>query len=126
MGIDFIHKTKATQKKGWDKAKQKLSIDDLFSFAPEKIRTIQVKPEPSTEFCEDDTYMLRIQEGVILVYLGQNILGVCKNPALSVVKKIQEGGGMSIGKLHQKREISGTVDIAVCFETLNENRNYEQ
>ncbi|MGB7922013.1 MAG: hypothetical protein WCF57_02080 [Pyrinomonadaceae bacterium] len=119
MGADYISKTKKTHRKGWDRAKRKLSLDELFSQMPNKIRTILITPfDPSdpSKFCEGGVYELQVEVDRIFVYSKRAPIGVCKETPRSVVKAVAALGGKTLGLFYKKQEHSGLVEVGVCLE----------
>jgi hypothetical protein len=120
MGADYISKTKKTQRKGWDRAKRKLSLDELFSQMPDKIRTILITPfDPSdhTKFAEGGFYELHVEVDRIFVYSKRVAIGVCKEPPRSVLKAVAALGGKTLGLFHKRQAHSGLVEVGVCLDT---------
>lgn len=120
MGADYISKTKKTHRKGWDRAKRKLSLDELFSQMPDKIRTIQVTPfDPSddSKFCEGGLYELHVETDRIFVYSKRVPIGVCKETPRSVLKAVAALGGKTLGLFHKQQQHSGLVEVGVCLDT---------
>lgn len=120
MGADYISKTKKSHRKGWDRAKRKLSLDELFSQMPESIRTILLTPyDPSdlSKFCDGSLYELNVDHGRIFVYSKRVEIGVCKEPPQSVLKAVALLGGKTLGLFHKVQEHSGLVEVVVCLDT---------
>jgi hypothetical protein len=120
MGADYISKTKKTQRKGWDRAKRKLSLDELFSRRPDKIRTILVTPFDPTEpskFAEGCLYELHVEADRIFVYSKRVAIGVCKEPPRSVLKAVASLGGKTLGRFDKRQEHSGLVAVGVYLDT---------
>lgn len=120
MGADYISKTKKTQRKGWDRAKRKLSLDELFSQMPHKIRTLLVTPfDPSdpSKFCEGGLYELHVEHDRIFVYSKRVSIGVCKETPRSVLTAVATLGGKTLGLFHKRQQHSGLVEVSVCLDT---------
>jgi hypothetical protein len=120
MGADYISKTKKTQRKGWDRAKRKLSLDELFSQRPDKIRTILVTPFDPTDpskFIEGCLYELHVEVDRIFVYSKRVAVGVCKEPPRSVLKAVASLVGKTLGRFDKRQEHSGMVAVGVCLDT---------
>jgi hypothetical protein len=118
MGADYISKSKKTHRKGWDRAKRKLSLDELFSQMPESIRTILVTPfNPSdiSKFSEGGLFELHVEHDRIFVYLKRVCIGVCKEPPRSVLKAVNALGGKTLGLFHKLQEHSGLIEVVVCL-----------
>ena len=119
MGADYLSKTKKTHRKGWDRAKRKLSLDELFSQMPKSIRTILVTPyEPSdpSKFCEGGLYELNVDNGRIFVYSKRAEIGACKDPPRSVLLAVTALGGKTLGLFYKRQEHSGLVEVVVCLD----------
>jgi hypothetical protein len=119
MGADYISKTKKTHRKGWDRAKRKLSLDELLFQRPESIRNILVTPYDSSDlskFCQGAHYELNVEEGRIFVYSGRDSIGVCKEPPRSVLKAVASLGGKTLGFFSRVLEHSGLIEISVCLD----------
>lgn len=119
MGADYISKTKKTQRKGWDRAKRKLSLDELFG-QMDKIRTILVTPYNASDlskFTEGGLYELHIEADRIFVYSKRVSIGVCKEPPGSVLKAVAALGGKTLGLFYKRQDHSGLVEVGVCLDT---------
>jgi hypothetical protein len=117
MGNEFLDKIKGGCRKGWDRAKRKLSVVDIFRGTPEKIRTICVRPDDVTCFCDGDLYELRADSGSIQIYKDLRLIGTCTDPPKSVLNEIVSLGGQALGGFYRLREHSGLVDVAVCLDS---------
>jgi len=119
MGINFISMTKTGIKKGWDKAKKKLSLDELeFNCPPEKIRTVQVIPVDFSSAARGQKFTIKEEKGALLILTEGIMVGVCPTPPASIIKELNSLGGYGIGKLDGIKELSGLWDIAVYLEPL--------
>lgn len=119
MGADYISKTKKTQRKGWDRARRKLSLDEMFSQRPDKIRTILVTPfDPSdlSKFDEGCLYELHVEVDRIFVYSKRTSIGVCKEPPRSVLKAVAALGGKTLGLFHKRQAHSGLVEVGISLD----------
>lgn len=120
MGADYLSKTKKSHRKGWDRAKRKLSLDELFSQMPDKIRTILVTPfdpSDSSKFCEGGLYELHVKIDRIFVYSKRVPIGVCKETPRSVLTAVAALGGKTLGLFHKQQQHSGLVEVGVCLDT---------
>jgi hypothetical protein len=122
MGIEFIETTKRSTKKGWDKAKQRLSIADLFTVRPEKtIRTIQFKPCDGASASATGIYILREAQGTINVFSDNYKIGICENASASMIEEIKEHHGLGIGRFRRESSITGMIELEVGIEAIKSN-----
>lgn len=121
MGIEFIAKTTDSFQKGWARGCEELKSADLFTMDPEERRTIVVNPQTPKSFSSGEVYTVRVDGAEIRVYSpDRQLIGVSVNAPPSVLNRIAELGGETIGIVQNTREYSGLVDLAVhCgFDTL--------
>jgi len=115
MGSDYLSKTKKAHRKGRDRARQKLSLDELFAEKPESIRTILITPfDPSdlSKFSEGPCE-LNMEEGRIFAYSKRKSIGVCKEPPRSIQKAVAALGGKTLGLYNKTRKHSGSVEVSI-------------
>lgn len=113
MGNEFIGRTKDTYRKGLARNTRVLTYADLFTMNPEDRRTIVVRPDDVNCFRTGDKLILHLESAEILVYSSRRRIGVSINTPQSIVNRLEELGGKTIGALHNIREHSGLVDVVV-------------
>lgn len=119
MGNSFIVKTKGGIKKGWDQAKQKLSIEELqFDCPAESIRTVQVIPVNASDIETGQELTIREDNGSLLMLFKGSIVGICETPPPSVVDGLSNLGGYSVGKVDRVKKLSGFWDVAIYLKPL--------
>lgn len=121
MGNSFVVKTQGGIKKGWDKAKQRLSIAELQFDCPENIRTVQAKPFNSGAIETGQNLVIKENKGTLLMLSKGEIIGICENPPPSVIDGLTNLGGYGVGKVDRVKKLSGFLDIAVYLEPLVQN-----
>jgi hypothetical protein len=119
MGNSFIVKTKGGIKKGWDQAKQRLSIDELqFDCPPESVRTVQAMPINAGDIETGQELGIRENNGSLQMLYKGNIVGVCETPPPSVIDGLSNLGGYGVGKVDRVKKLSGLWDVAVYLKPL--------
>jgi hypothetical protein len=119
MGVSFIVKTGGGIKKGWDKAKRQLSIDELqFTCPPESIRTVQATPVNSSEIETGQQLAIKEDKGSLLMLSKGNVVGICKTPPPSVLDGLTNLGGYGVGKVDRVKKISGFWDVVIYLKPL--------
>jgi hypothetical protein len=118
MGVSFIVKTANGIKKGWDKAKQQLSIDELKFDCPESIRTVQAKPISPGDIEVGQTLTIKENKGSLLMLSEGNVVGICETAPQSVVDGLIDLGGYGVGKVDQVKKLSGFWNVAIYLEPL--------
>lgn len=113
MGNEFIGRTKDSYRKGLAKNVRVLTFADLFTMKPEDRRTILVRPDDVKRFRIGEKLILHLEKTEILVYSSRQKIGVSVNTPQSIVSRIKDLGGKTIGALHSIREHSGLVDVVV-------------
>lgn len=125
MGLGFITEKKGAIKKGWDREKYILSLDELpFYFQPHNIRTVQVKPSDPKSIVTGQELTIRSSGSSLYVLSGRQIIAECKEPPQSIIKGVDDLGGYAVGKVNRIKEISGFCDVEIYLEsTVRENEN---
>ena len=118
MGNSFIVKTKGGIKKGWDKAKQRLSLNELRFDCLESVRTVQAKPLISGEIEVGQPLTIKESDGSLLMISKGNVIGVCETPPPSVIDGLANLGGYGVGKVDRVKKLSGMWDVAISIEPL--------
>jgi hypothetical protein len=115
MGSDYISKTKKAHRKGWDRARRKLSLDELFAEKPESIRTILITPFDPTDVSKfsEGPCELNMEEGRIFAYSKRKSIGVCKEPPRSIQRAVAALGGKTLGLYSKTREHSGNIEVSI-------------
>ena len=118
MGLAFLCKTNKQIRKRWDVQRTRLSAPDLFSGLAKSVRTIVVVPCNGFEFSEGQRFELDVQEGGrFYAYHDRLLVGICDQPARSLLLAAKEVGGKVLGVFHEVREHSGVVEIIVCVDS---------
>lgn len=118
MGIEFIETTTRTVKKGWDRAKERLSRTDLFTPKPRKRRTIEFAPCDEARLSTSGFYILRGLNEQIEIYADNCRVGVCDCPPMSLVQEICANGGIGLGRLTRISEITGMIELELQIELV--------
>ena len=113
MGNEFIGKVRDPYRKTLAQCARKLTFADLFTVKPEDRRTIVVRPLALASFQSGEKYILQLEKEELSVYLSNQKIGVSMNAPISIVRRIQELGGVTIGALDSIRPQSGLVNIIV-------------
>jgi hypothetical protein len=119
MGVEFIAKTKDSFQKTWARGCEELKVADLFTIHPDERRTIVVRPETPNSFRVGETYIVHANDAEIRVYMQHHLVGMSVNAPQSVLDRLRELGGKTIGILQNTREHSGLVDVAVHWGVNN-------
>jgi hypothetical protein len=119
MGVEFIAKVKDSFQKAWARGCEELKAADFFTIHPDELRTIVVQLQTPESFRVGETYIVHADGDDIRVYAGHHLVGVSVNPPSSVLNRIRELGGKTIGMLQNTREHSGLVDVAVHWGVNN-------
>jgi hypothetical protein len=113
MGNEFIGRVKDQYRKTLAQNARKLTFEDLFTIKPEDRRTIVVRPTNLSRFQTGEKYILQLEKTELSVYLSRLKIGVSVNAPSSIVSRIQELGGVTIGALDSIRHQSGLVNVIV-------------
>jgi len=116
MGLAFLCKTNKQIRKRWDVQRMRLSTPDLFSGLAKSVRTIVVVPCNGFEFSNGQLFELDVQDGRFYAYHDRVLVGICDQPARSLLLAAKDLGGKVLGMFHEVREHSGVVEIIVCVE----------
>jgi len=131
MGLAILTKCSKDVRKQWDGQRIRLSMPGLFTQLAPSIRTLVATPLNHHSFSPSDRYSLFLREGRLEVYIGLDLVGICKDPPRSILLATKAIGGRCLGLFHGTREISGLVEITVCLETQEDvadkrGEDYEQ
>ena len=116
MGLAFLSQVGKQVRKRWDKHRIKLSTPDLFSQLAESVRTIVVVPLNGHDFCDGQRFELNVCGDRINVHHNRQLVGICDEPARSLVLAANEVGGKVLGVFQEMREHSGVAEIVVCVQ----------
>ena len=116
MGLAFLTQKDKRVRKRWDAQRIRLSAPDLFGQLAKSVKTVVVKPLNGFEFCEGQTFELALRKGRFFLYYDRELVGVCDEPAQSLVLAAEECGGKVLGIFQEMREHSGVAEIIVCVE----------
>jgi len=116
MGLAFLTQKDKQARKRWDKQRIRLSTPDLFGQLAKSVKTVVVKPLNGFGFCQGQSFDMTVREGRFYLYHNRELVGVCDDPARSLVLAVEEFGGKVLGMFQQMREHSGVAEIIVCVD----------
>lgn len=102
MGVDYLNKIKLGWRKGWSRARKKLSIKELFAAEPSGAHMIDVVPFTLSEFNEGEPYEVQVEFERLFVYRKGKTIGVCTTPSREILGKVEALGGKTLGAVRTK------------------------
>jgi hypothetical protein len=121
MGFDFISKTKKSVRKSLSAGHQKYSNPTLLQKQIKGRRTIKITPLGSFQFSAGDLYEVSWDGSRIVVCAQMRPVGISDNPPPSVLQKLQDEGGTTVGLLYEIGPDNDYVNIAL-FEGEDEEK----
>lgn len=117
MGLAFLSQIGKQFRKRWDEHRIRLSTPDLFGQLAKSVKTVVVKPMNGFKFGKGQKFEVAVSGGDrFCIYYNRQLVGICDDPALSLVQAAEAVGGKVLGLFHEMREHSGFADIIICVE----------
>jgi hypothetical protein len=121
MGFDFISTTKKSVRKTVSAGYQKYSDPTLLQKQIKGRRTIKITPVGGFQFSAHDLYEVSCDGSRIVVCSQMTPVGVSDNPPPSVLQRLQDEGGTTVGMLDEIGHDNDYVNIAL-FENEDEEK----
>lgn len=113
MGFDFISTTKKSVRKSLSTGYQKYSNPTLLQKQIKGRRTIKITPVGGFQFSAGDLYEVSWDGSRIVVCAQMTPVGISDNPPPSVLQRLQDEGGITIGMLDDASPDNDYVNIAL-------------
>lgn len=115
MGNDFIRKATDPYRKGWARGTKELTRQDLFTIKPEELQIILVRPLEADRITSSICYLIHIVSDEILVFEENVRVGTGVNTPISVINRIRDLGGKTVGMLYSVHSQSGLVSMSISL-----------
>src|SRR5262245_12303035 len=111
MGLAFLTQKDKRTRKRWDLQRRRFSTPDLFGQLAKSVKTVVVKPLNGFEFSQGQEFELALRAERFFLYYERELVGVCDDPARSLMIVVEQCGGKVLGTFQEMREHSGLAEI---------------
>lgn len=115
MGLDFIRKAAPSFSKGMDRSRIELATPKVFAQQPNCApRAYSVRLLGDADLSIGEAVGIVLRDGKVLMLRGLTIVGVFRDPPLSVVEALQHSFCEAYGTIQELQVLSRTAEVAIC------------